>query len=78
MNIPEAVQLVIQTGAMSLRDTSGNGRVLILNMGEPVKIINLAHRNIELSGLTLSDDQNHEGDIELVVTGLRPGEKLYN
>lgn len=77
MTIPEAAQLVIQAGAMSRRDLSNNGRVYVLDMGEPVKIIDLARRTIELSGLTLRDEQNPEGDIELMVTGLRPGEKLY-
>jgi len=77
MTIPEAAQLVIQAGAMSRRDLSANGRVYVLDMGEPVKIIDLARRTIELSGLTLRDEQNPEGDIELMVTGLRPGEKLY-
>jgi FlaA1/EpsC-like NDP-sugar epimerase len=89
MTIPEAAQLVIQAGAMSRRDLSSdgsnngsshkntNGRVYVLDMGEPVKIIDLARRTIELSGLTLRDEQNPDGDIELMVTGLRPGEKLY-
>jgi FlaA1/EpsC-like NDP-sugar epimerase len=77
MTIPEAAQLVIQAGAMSRRDLCTNGPVYVLDMGEPVKIIDLARRTIELSGLTLRDEQNPEGDIELIVTGLRPGEKLY-
>jgi FlaA1/EpsC-like NDP-sugar epimerase len=77
MTIPEAAQLVIQAAAMSRRDLNTNGRVYVLDMGEPVKIIDLARRTIELSGLTLRDEQNPEGDIELTVTGLRPGEKLY-
>lgn len=77
MTIPEAAQLVIQAGAMSRRDLCTNGPVYVLDMGEPVKIIDLARRTIELSGLTLRDEQNPEGDIELMVTGLRPGEKLY-
>jgi len=77
MTIPEAAQLVIQAGAMSSRDLNINGRVFVLDMGEPVKIIDLARRTIELSGLTVRDDQNPDGDIEVVVTGLRPGEKLY-
>ena len=72
MTIPEAAQLVIQAGAMAK-----GGDVFVLDMGEPVKIIDLARRMIELSGLDVRDDQNPEGDIEIEVTGLRPGEKLY-
>jgi FlaA1/EpsC-like NDP-sugar epimerase len=72
MTIPEAAQLVIQAGAMAK-----GGDVFVLDMGEPVKIMNLARRIIELSGLTVRDDANPDGDIEIEVTGLRPGEKLY-
>lgn len=72
MTIPEAVQLVIQAGAMAK-----GGEVFVLEMGEPVRIYDLALRMIELSGLSLKDDQHPEGDIEIRVTGLRPGEKLY-
>jgi len=72
MTIPEAAQLVIQAGAMGT-----GGDVFVLDMGHPVKIINLARRIVELSGLTVRDEHNPEGDIELSVTGLRPGEKLY-
>ncbi len=72
MTIPEAAQLVIQAGAMGT-----GGDVFVLDMGEPVKIIDLARRMVELSGLTVRDVQNPNGDIELAVTGLRPGEKLY-
>ncbi|TAK90615.1 MAG: polysaccharide biosynthesis protein [Burkholderiaceae bacterium] len=72
MTIPEAAELVIQAGAMAR-----GGDVFVLDMGEPVKIIDLAHRMIELSGLTLRDAENPEGDIEIAVTGLRPGEKLF-
>jgi FlaA1/EpsC-like NDP-sugar epimerase len=72
MTIPEAAQLVIQAGAMGQ-----GGDVFVLDMGQPAKIIDLARRMIELSGLTVRDEQSPEGDIELVVTGLRPGEKLY-
>ena len=72
MTIPEASQLVIQAGAM----TKG-GDVFVLDMGQSVKIIDLAHRMIELSGLTVKDEQNPDGDIEIEITGLRPGEKLY-
>jgi FlaA1/EpsC-like NDP-sugar epimerase len=72
MTIPEAAQLVVQAGAM----TEG-GDVFVLDMGEPVKIIDLARRMIELSGLLVKDADNPHGDIEIKVTGLRPGEKLY-
>lgn len=72
MTIPEAAQLVIQAGAMGQ-----GGDVFVLDMGQPVKIIDLARRMLELSGLTVRDELNPGGDIELTVTGLRPGEKLY-
>jgi FlaA1/EpsC-like NDP-sugar epimerase len=72
MTIPEAAQLVIQAGAMGT-----GGDVFVLDMGQPVKIIDLARRMVELSGLTVTDGDNPDGDIELKVTGLRPGEKLY-
>lgn len=72
MTIPEAAQLVIQAGAMAR-----GGDVFVLNMGQPVKIFDLARRMIELSGLTVRDEENPDGDIEITVTGLRPGEKLY-
>lgn len=72
MTIPEASQLVLQAGAM----TQG-GDVFVLDMGEPVKILDLAHRMAQLSGLTLRDAKNPDGDIDVKVTGLRPGEKLY-
>ncbi|MCE9944504.1 polysaccharide biosynthesis protein [Aeromonas rivipollensis] len=72
MTIPEASQLVIQAGAMG-----AGGDVFVLDMGKPVKILDLAHRMIRLSGLTLKDELNPEGDIEINITGLRPGEKLY-
>jgi FlaA1/EpsC-like NDP-sugar epimerase len=72
MTIPEAAQLVIQAGAMA-----SGGDVFVLDMGEPVKIIDLAKRMVELSGLGLKDEANLNGDIEIQVTGLRPGEKLY-
>jgi FlaA1/EpsC-like NDP-sugar epimerase len=71
MTIPEATQLVMQAGAMG-----GNGEVFLLDMGEPVKIIELAQRMVELSGLKLKDAKN-QGDIEIKITGLRSGEKLY-
>ena len=72
MTVPEAAQLVIQAGAMAK-----GGDVFVLDMGESVKIMDLARRMIELSGLTFKDDQNPDGDIGIEVTGLRPGEKLY-
>jgi FlaA1/EpsC-like NDP-sugar epimerase len=72
MNIPEAAQLVIQAGAMAK-----GGDVFMLDMGQPVKIMDLARRIVELSGLTVKDEQNPDGDIEIKITGLRPGEKLY-
>jgi FlaA1/EpsC-like NDP-sugar epimerase len=72
MTIPEAAQLVIQAGAMAK-----GGDVFVLDMGESVKIMDLALRMIELSGLSLKDTQNPEGDIAIEITGLRPGEKLY-
>ncbi len=72
MTIPEASQLVIQAGAMA-----EGGDVFVLDMGEPVKIIDLARRMVELSGLTVQDAENPDGDIAFVMTGLRPAEKLY-
>jgi FlaA1/EpsC-like NDP-sugar epimerase len=72
MSIPEAAQLVIQAGAMGT-----GGDVFVLDMGEPVKILDLARRIVELSGLEVCDASNPNGDIEIKVTGLRPGEKLY-
>ncbi|WP_369910080.1 polysaccharide biosynthesis protein [Limnohabitans sp. MMS-10A-192] len=72
MTIPEAAQLVIQAGAMA-----SGGDVFVLDMGEPVKIMDLAKRMVELSGLSVRGEANPEGDIEIAVTGLRPGEKLY-
>jgi FlaA1/EpsC-like NDP-sugar epimerase len=72
MTIPEAAQLVIQASSMAT-----GGEVFLLDMGEPVKVIDLARRMVELSGMTVRDSTNPEGDIELAVTGLRPGEKLY-
>lgn len=72
MTIPEAAQLVIQAGAMAK-----GGDVFVLDMGQPVKIMDLARRMIELSGLTVRDQENPDGDVEIEITGLRPGEKLY-
>tara|TARA_B100000963_G_scaffold143536_2_gene125063 strand:+ start:8148 stop:10007 length:1860 start_codon:yes stop_codon:yes gene_type:complete len=72
MSIPEAAELVIQAGAMGQ-----GGDVFVLDMGEPVKILELAKRLINLSGMELIDQNNPDGDIEIKFTGLRPGEKLY-
>jgi FlaA1/EpsC-like NDP-sugar epimerase len=72
MTIPEASQLVIQAGAMAK-----GGDVFVLDMGQLVKILDLACRMIELSGLTVKDEENPGGDIEIEITGIRPGEKLY-
>ena len=72
MSIPEAAELVIQAGAMGK-----GGDVFVLDMGEPVKIYELAKRLINLSGMEVKDNDNPEGDIEIIFTGLRPGEKLY-
>lgn len=72
MTIPEAAQLVIQAGAMGQ-----GGDVFVLDMGEPVRIIDLARQLIHLSGLAECTAAHPEGDIEIVVTGLRPGEKMY-
>jgi FlaA1/EpsC-like NDP-sugar epimerase len=72
MTIPEASQLVIQAGSMAK-----GGEVFVLDMGEAVRIADLARRMIELSGLTVRDASNPEGDIEIAITGLRDGEKLY-
>ncbi len=72
MTIPEAAQLVIQAGAMGL-----GGDVFVLDMGEPIRIVDLARRMIKLSGLEVLDENNPVGDIEISYTGLRPGEKLY-
>jgi FlaA1/EpsC-like NDP-sugar epimerase len=72
MTIPEAVELVVQAGAM----TTG-GDVFVLDMGELVKIDDLARKMIHLSGLEVKDEAHPDGDIEINYTGLRPGEKLY-
>jgi FlaA1/EpsC-like NDP-sugar epimerase len=72
MTISEAAQLVIQAGTMAQ-----GGDVCVLDMGLPVKIMDLARRMIQLSGLTIQDESNPEGDIAIEITGLRPGEKLY-
>jgi FlaA1/EpsC-like NDP-sugar epimerase len=72
MTIPEAAELVIQAGAMGQ-----GGDVFVLDMGEPVKILELARRMVHLSGFIVRDESNPDGDIEIQFTGLRPGEKLY-
>jgi FlaA1/EpsC-like NDP-sugar epimerase len=72
MTISEAASLVIQAGSMA-----SGGEVFVLDMGEPVKIANLAENMINLSGLSVRSVDNPKGDIEIVFTGLRPGEKLY-
>ncbi len=72
MTIPEAAQLVIQAGAMAV-----GGEVFVLDMGNPVRIIDLARKMVEFSGLTVRDETNPDGEIEIAVIGLRPGEKLY-
>ncbi len=72
MTIPESASLVLIAGSMA-----SGGDVFVLDMGEPVRIRDLAVRMIELSGLSLKDKNNPEGDIEIEITGLRPGEKLF-
>lgn len=72
MTIPEAAQLVIQAGAMGK-----GGDVFVLDMGEPVRIADLARRMVHLMGLEVKDAQHPDGDIEISFSGLRPGEKLY-
>lgn len=72
MSIREAASLVIQAGAMSQ-----GGEVYVLDMGEPVRILELARRMIRLSGFTVRDDDNPDGDIAIDFIGLRPGEKLH-
>jgi len=72
MTIPEAAELVIQAGSMGK-----GGDVFVLDMGDPVKIIDLARRMIHLSGLEIKDKDHPHGDIEIQYTGLRPGEKLF-
>ncbi|HEY0846165.1 MAG TPA: nucleoside-diphosphate sugar epimerase/dehydratase, partial [Noviherbaspirillum sp.] len=72
MLIPEAAQLVMQAGAMAQ-----GGDVFVLDMGEPVKIVDLARTMIEMSGLVVKDEERPDGDIEIRFIGLRPGEKLY-
>ena len=72
MTIKEAAQLVIQASSLAM-----GGEVFLLDMGKPVKILNLAKQMVTLSGLTIKNDENPNGDIEIIITGLRSGEKLY-
>jgi len=72
MTIPEAAQLVLQAGAMGQ-----GGDVFVLDMGEPIKIVDLARRMVQLSGLSVRDESRPDGDISISITGLRPGEKLF-
>ena len=72
MTISEAAQLVLQAGAMAL-----GGEVFLLDMGEPVRILDMARRMIELSGMQVRDEQHPDGDIAIEIIGIRPGEKLY-
>lgn len=72
MTISEAAQLVLQAGAMAT-----GGDVFVLDMGKPVGILDLAHRMVELSGMKVRNAEHADGDIEIIITGLRPGEKLY-
>jgi FlaA1/EpsC-like NDP-sugar epimerase len=72
MTIPEAVELVINAGSIA-----SGGEVFLLDMGNSVKIVDLAKQMIHLSGLTIKDKINLDGDIEIKYTGLRPGEKLF-
>jgi FlaA1/EpsC-like NDP-sugar epimerase len=72
MSIPEATQLVLQASAMAKE-----GEVFVLDMGEPVKITELARHMVNLSGMSVRDEDNPDGDIEIEFVGLRPGEKLY-
>jgi FlaA1/EpsC-like NDP-sugar epimerase len=72
MTISEAAQLVMQAGAIAK-----GGDVFLLDMGQPIKIVDLAKKMIELSGLQIKNDENPDGDIEIQEIGIRPGEKLY-
>ncbi len=72
MTIPEAATLVLQAGAMAK-----GGEVFVLDMGEPVRIVDLAEKMIHLMGCSIRNDKNPDGDIEIEFTGLRPAEKLY-
>ena len=72
MTIPEAAQLVLQATGMAQ-----GGEVFVLDMGEPVKLVELARQMVELSGCAVRDREKPDGDIAITITGLRPGEKLY-
>lgn len=72
MTIPEAAQLVLQATGMAK-----GGEVFVVDMGEPVKLVELARQMVELSGCSIRDNNNPDGDIAITFTGLRPGEKLY-
>ena len=72
MTMPESARLVLLAGSFA-----EGGDVFVLDMGKPVKIIDLARKMIQLSGLSLRDEENPNGDIAIAITGLRPGEKLY-
>ncbi|MEO1941039.1 MAG: polysaccharide biosynthesis protein, partial [Candidatus Thioglobus sp.] len=72
MTIPEAVGLVIQAGSMGV-----GGEVFVLDMGKPIKIFDLATKMIHLTGLRVKNKSNPDGEIEIKITGLRPGEKLF-
>ena len=72
MTIPEAATLVLQSSVLAQ-----GGDVFLLDMGEPVRIKSLAEQMVRLSGLSLRDEANPDGDVEIICTGLRPGEKLY-
>lgn len=72
MTIPEAAQLVLQATGMAK-----GGEVFVLDMGEPLKLVDLARQMVELSGCTVRDSQNLNGDIAITITGLRSGKKLY-
>ena len=72
MTIPEAAQLVLQSAVLA-----NGGDLFLLDMGKPVLIKNMAEQLVRLSGLSVRDDKNPDGDIEIVYIGLRPGEKLY-
>jgi FlaA1/EpsC-like NDP-sugar epimerase len=72
MSIPEAVQLILQAGSMG-----EGGDVFVLDMGDPVRIVDLARNMIRLAGRSVRDDTNPGGDIEISFTGMRPGEKLF-
>ena len=72
MTIPEAAELVLQSSAMS-----SGGDLFVLDMGKPMKILDLAKTMIQLTGASIRDEQNPDGDIEITFTGLRPGEKMH-